>query len=68
MFTKSSQELEEDLIVHREVYPIVPPKVEYSLTEQGESLMPILDSMYNWGKNYMENIVGGQVKRKEDIK
>ena len=37
MFTKSSQELEEDLIVHREVYPIVPPKVEYSLTEQGES-------------------------------
>ncbi|VJN14761.1 Uncharacterised protein [Streptococcus pneumoniae] len=30
--------------------------------------MPILDSMYNWGENYMENVVGGQVKRKEDIK
>ncbi|MEY9867174.1 DNA-binding HxlR family transcriptional regulator [Peribacillus sp. B2I2] len=44
------------------------PKVEYSLTEHGESLMPILDSMYIWGKNYMENILGGQVERKEDIK
>lgn len=39
------RELEQDLIVHREVYPVVPPKVEYSLTAQGESLMPILDAM-----------------------
>ena len=46
------RELEEDLIVHREVYPAVPPKVEYSLTDQGHSLMPILESMYEWGKNY----------------
>ncbi|MBT2575683.1 helix-turn-helix transcriptional regulator [Bacillus sp. ISL-51] len=50
------RELEQDLIVHREVYPVVPPKVEYSLTAQGESLMPILDAMYEWGKEYMELI------------
>ncbi|CDG28313.1 positive regulator of hxlAB expression [Bacillus sp. CN2] len=50
------RELEQDLIVHREVYPVVPPKVEYSLTAQGESLMPILDAMYKWGKDYMELI------------
>ncbi|MHC8425036.1 winged helix-turn-helix transcriptional regulator [Bacillus velezensis] len=50
------RELEQDLIVHREVYPVVPPKVEYSLTEQGETLMPILDAMYKWGKEYMELI------------
>jgi DNA-binding HxlR family transcriptional regulator len=43
--------------VHREVYPVVPPKVEYSLTEQGKSLMPILDAMYEWGKDYMENVL-----------
>ncbi len=48
------RELEEDLIVHREVYPVVPPKVEYSLTEKGKTLLPILQAMYDWGKEYME--------------
>ncbi|KAB7706677.1 HxlR family transcriptional regulator [Bacillus aerolatus] len=52
MLVNQLRELEEDLIVHREVYPVVPPKVEYSLTEQGESLIPILEIMYEWGKNY----------------
>jgi DNA-binding HxlR family transcriptional regulator len=52
MLVNQLRELEEDLIVHREVYPVVPPKVEYSLTDQGHSLMPILESMYEWGKNY----------------
>ncbi|MDQ0217777.1 HxlR family transcriptional regulator [Peribacillus cavernae] len=60
MLVNQLRELEEDLIVHREVYPVVPPKVEYSLTEQGMSLMPILDSMYQWGKNYMETAMGDQ--------
>jgi DNA-binding HxlR family transcriptional regulator len=59
MLVNQLRELEDDLIVHREVYPVVPPKVEYSLTKQGESLMPILDSMYEWGKNYME-VVGSE--------
>src|SRR3984893_1204146 len=57
MLVNQLRELEEDMIVHRKVYPVVPPKVEYSLTEQGESLMPILDSMYEWGKNYMETVL-----------
>lgn len=54
MMVNQLRELEEDLIVHREVYPVVPPKVEYSLTEQGITLMPILESMYEWGKGYRE--------------
>ena len=43
------KELEADGLVHREEYPQVPPKVEYSLTETGKSLIPILDSMCEWG-------------------
>ncbi|SMQ86730.1 transcriptional regulator, HxlR family [Bacillus sp. OV166] len=57
MLVNQLRELEEDLIIHREVYPVVPPKVEYSMTEHGESLMPILESMYEWGKNYMETVL-----------
>ena len=41
--------LEADLLVHREKYPQIPPKVEYSLTERGKSLIPILDGMCEWG-------------------
>ncbi|MBM7600115.1 DNA-binding HxlR family transcriptional regulator [Virgibacillus halotolerans] len=52
MLVSQLRELESDFIVHREVYPVVPPKVEYSLTERGESLMPILASMYSWGIEY----------------
>lgn len=43
------KELEADRLVHREEYPQIPPKVEYSLTERGKSLMPILDGMCEWG-------------------
>ena len=43
------KELESDRLVHREEYPQIPPKVEYSLTERGKSLMPILDGMCEWG-------------------
>jgi DNA-binding HxlR family transcriptional regulator len=57
-------ELEDHLIVHREVYPVVPPKVEYSLTEHGRSLMPILDTMYEWGKAYMENVLSEESMNK----
>ena len=38
-----------DRLVHREEYPQIPPKVEYSLTERGKSLIPILDGMCEWG-------------------
>lgn len=43
------KELENDQLVHREEYPQIPPKVEYSLTERGQSLIPILDQMCEWG-------------------
>ncbi len=43
------KELEGDGLVHREEYPQIPPKVEYSLTERGRSLIPILDMMCDWG-------------------
>lgn len=46
------KELERDQLVHREEYPQVPPKVEYSLTERGKSLMPILDQMCEWGDTH----------------
>ncbi|WP_419892952.1 winged helix-turn-helix transcriptional regulator [Oceanobacillus kimchii] len=54
MLVNQLRELESDFIVHREVYPVVPPKVEYSLTERGETLMPILKAMYDWGKDYKD--------------
>lgn len=54
MLTNQLRELEEDNIIHREVYPVVPPKVEYSLKEQGKSLIPILELMYEWGINYRD--------------
>ena len=44
------KELENDGLIHREEYPQIPPKVEYSLTERGKSLMPILDQMCVWGE------------------
>lgn len=50
MLIQKLRELEEDKIVHREVYPVVPPKVEYSLTEYGITLKPILKQLYLWGE------------------
>ena len=48
------KDLEADGLVHREEYPQIPPKVEYSLTERGKSLIPILDMMCEWGDNNRE--------------
>lgn len=45
------KEMESDGLVHREEYPQIPPKVEYSLTDRGKSLMPILDCMCDWGES-----------------
>lgn len=53
MLTQQLRELEADDLVHREVYPVIPPKVEYSLTATGRSLMPILVAMRDWGAAYL---------------
>lgn len=50
MLTKNLRELERDEIILRKVYAVVPPKVEYSLTPTGESLIPVLEVMEEWGK------------------
>ncbi len=54
MLTQQLRELEEDGLVTRTVYPVVPPKVEYALTDLGRSIRPILTAMYDWGADYMQ--------------
>jgi DNA-binding HxlR family transcriptional regulator len=64
MLTRQLRELEQDGIVHREIYKEVPPRVEYSLTEFGTSLGPILVQMLDWGEQYMEQI---QVRKQQKM-
>ena len=53
MLTQQLRELEAQKLIHREVFPVIPPKVEYSLTELGKSLLPILVAMRDWGAGYL---------------
>ena len=55
MLTQQLRELESQALIHREVFPIIPPKVEYSLTELGKSLLPILVAMRDWGAGYLRS-------------
>lgn len=52
MLTQQLRELEADGIVHREVYNVVPPRVDYSLTEQGRQLLPAFEALRRWGLSY----------------
>lgn len=52
VLTAQLRDMEESGLVNRKVYAEVPPRVEYSLTELGQSLKPILDAMWNWGEGY----------------
>lgn len=54
MLTQQLRELERDNLIVRTVYPVVPPKVEYCLSEFGKSIKPILTAMYTWGENYLQ--------------
>lgn len=54
MLTQQLRELERDGLILRRVYPVVPPKVEYSLSARGESLFPILQAMYDWGSKLLQ--------------
>jgi len=55
MLTQQLREMETQKLIVRKVYPVVPPKVEYSLTELGKSLLPVLVSMRDWGANYLKS-------------
>lgn len=53
MLTKQLRELEEDGVIRRTVYPEVPPRVEYAITEFGKTLIPILEALCAWGAQYL---------------
>jgi len=55
MMTQQLRELEADNLIIRTVYPVVPPKVEYQLSDLGMSLKPVLDAMRKWGASYMKD-------------
>ena len=54
--TKDLRLLENYGVIHREVYPVVPPKVEYSLTDMGQKMIPLLEQMYDYGIEYEKNV------------
>lgn len=59
MLTQQLRELEESGLVSRYIYPQIPPKVEYSLTPAGKSLIPILATMCEWGMSYANSVAPG---------
>lgn len=56
MLIRQLRELERDLIIARTVYPVVPPKVEYHLTDIGKELAPVVQSICDWGDQYLKVI------------
>ncbi|MCD9024671.1 winged helix-turn-helix transcriptional regulator [Cohnella sp. NL03-T5] len=67
MLTLQLRELERDGIIHREVYKQVPPKVEYSLTDFGRTLKPIILFTKEWGETYKIKLHEAAIQRDEDI-
>ena len=65
--TKQLRELEQDGFLHREIYKEIPPKVEYTLTELGESFIPILQTMFEWSeKNLCPDYINPYIKNEVD--
>lgn len=56
ILTNQLRELENDGLVHREIYKEIPPRVEYSLSEIGQTFIPVLFTLGNWGKTYLSLI------------
>ena len=54
VLTRQLRDLERDGLVRREVFPVVPPKVEYSLTDFGRSIRPVLEAMSAWGRGFLQ--------------
>lgn len=52
VLTQNLRKMEEDGLTNRKVYPEIPPRVEYSLTELGHTLQPVMDSLWQWGEGY----------------
>ena len=52
VLTSNLRQMDDDGLIHRKVYAEVPPRVEYSLTDTGQSLKPVIDAMWNWGEGY----------------
>ena len=61
MLSATLKNLEQTNLVHREVYPVVPPRVEYSLTDTGKSLMPAIISLIDWAKLHFDDVVTKQI-------
>ena len=57
MLTEQLRELEHDGLISRKVYPQVPPKVEYSITEYGKTLVPVLETMRTWGSEHKKQVL-----------
>ena len=56
MLAQQLRDLERDGLIIRTVYPVVPPKVEYNLSELGKTIIPVLNSMCNWGEGYLSSL------------
>ena len=61
MFSATLKNLEQNNLIHREVYPVVPPRVGYSLTDTGKSLMPAINSLIDWAKLHFDDVVTKQI-------
>lgn len=61
MLSATLKNLEQNNLIHREVYPMVPPRVEYSLTDTGKSLMPAIISLIDWAKFHFDDVVTKQI-------
>ena len=58
MLAQQLRELESDNLIIKKIYPVIPPKTEYSLSELGKTLIPLLDSMCEWGQQFMADFGG----------